>query len=234
LALPRRFEHLLLSPFRNSTIKTAYLIWRRLDYYGYNGAVKGLRRIFVICFSALVISTTVLGLADIPQQWITWSRWISQIYKFISRDTVRDPFVVLSVLATLAMLLALASTAASRSLTGARSNRTSETLQKKPDLDAWAQVNELELWQAACLWAEKEPALPINRGAEYAHFRMLKEAVSKKELIAILNLEQSLALQARRFDPDAHTKATREELRKFAVRRNQRPRFLFPEDFQRT
>lgn len=97
-----------------------------------------------------------------------------------------------------------------------------------PAFEVWSQVQELELFQAACLWAEKKPALPVVDDPEYAYLRMLKEAIAKKQLPAVLKLDEAIRLQQRQYQPNVKTKVDRSKLREFAKQRGLYPRFLFP------
>ncbi len=99
-----------------------------------------------------------------------------------------------------------------------------------PHYEDWDQVRRLKLFQAACLWAGKAPALPIKGGPEYAHFSMLKTAIADRELAPCGKPDEVMAFKAGTNFPNINTEVTRGALRKFAQSREQRPAFLFPED----
>jgi hypothetical protein len=101
---------------------------------------------------------------------------------------------------------------------------------KLPDYKAWDLVPRLALFQAACLWAEKPVALPVNSEPEYAYLRMLKAAIQDRILVPYGDLKVRADWTAGRLNPNVNTEVTREALRAFAESKGERPLFLFPED----
>lgn len=96
----------------------------------------------------------------------------------------------------------------------------------------WRHVEKFMLFQAACLWAEKEPALPVRSGDEYAYFIMLRNACDSQK---IRITPESISRRANKFYRWRYNSLTdieimRDELIKFAESKQQRPKFLFPEE----
>ena len=96
------------------------------------------------------------------------------------------------------------------------------------NFEPWDQVNVFQLFQAACLWASKEPHSVINNGPEYAYLRMLREAWEKHELGATANTLRRR--QGTHFVEMVDVEFERENLIKFAEARKMKPPFLFPEE----
>ena len=103
----------------------------------------------------------------------------------------------------------------------------------KPDYNAWDQINEFYLWQAACLWAELAPGQrnPPNTETYYVRFTMLKDAARNQELGVNLDFNQAIKLGQRDTTViNKHTLVSRAELKTFAEKRKLKPPFLFPEE----
>ena len=76
-------------------------------------------------------------------------------------------------------------------------------------LEVWSQVDQYHLFQAGCLWADKEPGLPVNTGAEYGRLTMLKASVRMGDLAVVMGEKET---------PNVWTIVGREELRAYAER----------------
>ena len=104
-----------------------------------------------------------------------------------------------------------------------------------PNYEAWNQVNEFTLLQAAFLWAEAEPVHESLESLEKvngkAWLTMLEDAAAvQKDLHVNLSLDKAIKLHQREENViNMHTRVSRDELRKFAVKRDLHPRFLFPD-----
>ena len=90
-----------------------------------------------------------------------------------------------------------------------------------PDYEAWDNVTDLRIWQAACLWAGEQPynSIPAHTKA-YPYLQMLKVEVDM------------LRLRVTDYDEDAGLMwalVSRHELASLAVRLKKRPAFLFPD-----
>lgn len=79
------------------------------------------------------------------------------------------------------------------------------------------------LWNAAHYWTEQEPIVdhPGGRDPFYQTFQDLKTAVDMAQIVSV---DQTQGTANR------NTRASREELRSFALTRRERPKFLFPEE----
>ena len=88
-----------------------------------------------------------------------------------------------------------------------------------PAYDMWDYVDDFMIFQAACLWAGREPKRPVPQGKAYAAFTMIKGAL------------RAGAIQAAtpNIEVDQFIRVTRGELRKLAESKGMRPRFLFPD-----
>lgn len=114
---------------------------------------------------------------------------------------------------------------------GSRQDTESEFI-SRPTYETWDDVEGLTVLQAACLWADIEPVISTNdlpRGEPYARFRMLKEAINKRELKArVIEMRRSVGIISGLLSK-ADTIVTRTDLREFAGKRSARPLFLFPD-----
>ena len=102
---------------------------------------------------------------------------------------------------------------------------------QSPNYDAWDQVNEFTLVQAAYLWDGVEPSTSLKKiGKTESWFEMLKDAICNGQLKANLSLDLAIHLQKREYYLIhwPHITVSRENLHKFAKERGLRPRFLFP------
>ena len=89
----------------------------------------------------------------------------------------------------------------------------------EPDYSAWDQVQNLTTFQASRLWAGQEPTADKSTDTAYAWFRAIKEAIQRTEL------RQEVPGAINR-----NSLVSRAELRRFALSRGERPKFLFPEE----
>jgi hypothetical protein len=99
-----------------------------------------------------------------------------------------------------------------------------------PSYEAWDHVEELAVFQAACLWAGLEPVRLVPPGEAYARFRMIKEALRKQEIAIAYPAGVARVFSGSEPQVDQETLVTRAELRKLAERRSMRPAFLYTED----
>jgi hypothetical protein len=101
-----------------------------------------------------------------------------------------------------------------------------------PDYEKWDKKQRLQLYEAACLWVECEPVLPMPRKAK-AKYDDLKE----KAVAGVLPVETSEAdrvgvigrsiYRGNNDWVDPHSTADRNDLVSLAEGLNERPRFLF-------
>ena len=101
---------------------------------------------------------------------------------------------------------------------------------EEPNYEAWDQVRELTLIRAACLWAEQEPVNhPIQMMPEaQPRYTMLIEACRGGELKAFVRYNTGEVHPVN--DPDFGHFLRRDDLKKFAESRGEKPKFLFPEE----
>ena len=89
-----------------------------------------------------------------------------------------------------------------------------------PNYDAWDLVDPLHVWQVACLWADREPYAPITPGTgAYPYLHILKAAINTGQLKNIEGQKNKLLW----------TRISRATLIKYAAKKKQKPKFLFPE-----
>lgn len=88
-----------------------------------------------------------------------------------------------------------------------------------PHYEQWDLVDPLPLWQAACLWAGKNPTTPINKGKEYAYLHTLKSAIDTGRIPA----------EKRDGEDAMWLRIKRDDLRKFIEATPERPVFIFKE-----
>lgn len=101
----------------------------------------------------------------------------------------------------------------------------------KPNYEAWDQIDEIDLYQAACLWAEVEPPPSYEFDlppAASACSDMLSNAISYGSLAAYQEDLSGKTLRAVYLAP--YGCLQRSDLLTFAEKTNQRPKFLFPEE----
>jgi hypothetical protein len=94
----------------------------------------------------------------------------------------------------------------------------------------WRRVPVFYLSQAAFLFAGVEPIeIPsLPRGPAVAWFQMLQHAVHEGEIQRTPDPQDRFKLDGDVYRADVGTRVSREELRKFAEKRNVHPSFLFP------
>jgi hypothetical protein len=83
--------------------------------------------------------------------------------------------------------------------------------------EMWNHVDELMVFQAACLWAGREPKLPVPKGRAYAAFTLIKGALRAGTIQASDPTVQI----------DKFIRVNRAELRRLAESKGLRPDFLF-------
>jgi hypothetical protein len=105
-----------------------------------------------------------------------------------------------------------------------------------PDFDRWDKVEEFRLFEAACLWCDETPKLPMS-GAARSAFEELREAIYDGDLTASPSIDQALRAAwgkhveraAPEDDPiNVNTPIKRRCLVDYAKKTGKRPRFLFP------
>ena len=90
---------------------------------------------------------------------------------------------------------------------------------KYPNYDAWDLVDPLPVWQIACLWADREPYAVVAPGTDaYPYLHMLKADINTGQLKNIEGRKNKLLW----------TRINRATLRKYAAKKKQEPKFLFP------
>lgn len=103
---------------------------------------------------------------------------------------------------------------------------------EKPDYEAWDQINEFRLFQAACLWAECEPPREwrIMPRPAFVRQQMLQEAVKNTEIKYFKQRPGGVGGDMEQVEEIAAADLiSRGLLTKYAEKTNQRPKFLFPE-----
>ena len=104
------------------------------------------------------------------------------------------------------------------------------------DWAKWDNTNRFKLWEAACLWTDEVPAMPLSIRA-YVAFRKLEKAIEDKDLRVIQDdLRDVIADAYERVFHGRVSKAhpywtvTRQELHTCAMNLGEKPRFLFPRE----
>jgi hypothetical protein len=110
-----------------------------------------------------------------------------------------------------------------------------------PDFDAWNK-EELRLFEAACLWVNQDPRLPMTPAARRQYKRLAKAFFEHNLPIAEdIDTDVRLAMD-RHFDGKGveqsdsitvNTRVYRHTLEELAQEWNERPRFLFPKERER-
>lgn len=103
-----------------------------------------------------------------------------------------------------------------------------------PDFSKWDKVDPLEIYQAACLWADIEPQFPLwpSWGAEKVFYKLNEHALKHELLVTTdKNVRDSVkeAIQTvttRKVDP--HGKVSRDDLIEIAEKWAEKPKFLYP------
>jgi len=93
---------------------------------------------------------------------------------------------------------------------------------------AWDSVDPLQVFEAGCLWGETEPNVSVPQGTPMAYYSMLINSVFLRaikvygpngfQVLNVENLDIPMLL------------IKREDLMKLAKEKNERPKFLFPEE----
>jgi len=135
------------------------------------------------------------------------------------------PLVIMAAFCTLtgAVYLALAPMA----------YRTLQMVQKspartRPDPEIWRHLPNLQLFEAACLLADIEPDFLTadNPGDANGWFRALCEAINAKEILWVKSAEDNRHTFPDGYHPHRETIITRNDLQKFAEKRQIRRAFL--------
>jgi hypothetical protein len=104
-----------------------------------------------------------------------------------------------------------------------------------PDFDKWDTKNVFRLFEAAALWNDEEPKLPMSATAQRT-FKQFHRAIYEKKLRTKLSLDESLGVAAHEIGdypkPDedpitVNTTIGRKHLRAYADEMGQKPKFLF-------
>jgi hypothetical protein len=111
-----------------------------------------------------------------------------------------------------------------------------------PDFRVWDEHEEFELYQAACLWFDREPILPMpdNARSLFAEWQAAIEGGNMNarftydplsDAVTMAMLKHPMPGQGTDFAPlvTVHTRVSRRVLKAWADDRGQQPRFLFPE-----
>ena len=105
-----------------------------------------------------------------------------------------------------------------------------------PDFEKWDKQKEFRLLEAACLWVDEEPRLPLSFKSQIA-FRKLEKALEEYRLSARRNdlwevISDAFDLhekgQANKANPN--WVVTRSDLVTYAKTVGEKPRFLFPKE----
>lgn len=171
-------------------------------------------------------------------QWVGWgpavAAFIGMLVTTIGATFEGLPYTVTAVLALSAFALIILIAVVPKIVRAIASSAPAD----RPAYEAWDDVKELMLFQAACLWVEREPANPMPMGEAYARFSMLKEAARNRELPVVQDVGSALgsafkAARGEKVHANATTFVSREALKAYAEKRGLRPRFLFPNDSAR-
>jgi len=97
-----------------------------------------------------------------------------------------------------------------------------------PDFQAWDQKDQLQLYEAACLWVDREPQLPLPRRAKAIYSALESHMLSGKSLPQY-ELDDTIAITLGEKEfPEPHAPMSRAGLLAMAESRGERPRFLYP------
>ena len=105
-----------------------------------------------------------------------------------------------------------------------------------PDFDRWDSRNIMRMFEAACLWCDETPGLPMPSAARPI-FERLRNAIYEDRLSGLLSVNESVRVafgkHMRRQPPETdpvtvNTLVSRDSLMEYAERVNETPRFLFP------
>lgn len=105
-----------------------------------------------------------------------------------------------------------------------------------PEYEEWDKRNMFRLWEAACLWADEEPARPLSAAARKC-LNQLAEAIYSHELDLLRNDDQRQAvydshMKASGHDvkPDQNWMLRRQRLLEYASSIGTKPPFLYPSE----
>jgi hypothetical protein len=105
-----------------------------------------------------------------------------------------------------------------------------------PDYDRWDEEGIFRLFEAACLWCDENPSLPLN-SCTRQRFEQLRDAIYSGDLQGYLSLDESVraawAKHGGRPEPGddpitVNSRVKRAALIDCAKKIGERPRFLFP------
>jgi hypothetical protein len=104
------------------------------------------------------------------------------------------------------------------------------------DYEKWDDTDELKLWEAACLWANEKPAMPLSRRATQA-FRLLEKAINDDRLDArradlneVLRDAWDQHVNGTTSKANPNWVVTKSDLVSFARASDKKPPFLFPKE----
>jgi hypothetical protein len=110
---------------------------------------------------------------------------------------------------------------------GGRALWLSLPIQQWPDFQKWDDRSEFKLYEAAALWFDAEPRLPMWWRARRKVREWKRTIAGGVELKSQHTIIESLSGSNRSITP--HTQIDREVLKKLAQKEGRRPLFLFPE-----
>jgi hypothetical protein len=106
------------------------------------------------------------------------------------------------------------------------------TIENKLDFEVWGHKEEFYLYEAACLFADASPSPFIKHGTNAdAWWGALIAALNNNEIKRVESAKDNsvgYSYSLGKYDPHNYTTILKNELKKFADKRSQRPRFLFP------
>ena len=152
---------------------------------------------FVIGGAGLLL--TVVGIAGIPDDLQTWSRWVAMIdhdivrYLLVSLGLSGIAFSSRQQIITTARQVPIFRRVFAHSLSTTLKGRKSVDYAKPIDPADWENVEVYSLYEAACLWVDVEPHNPIEDAGAKAQFFRLRSAMAtgrlpyQKGLIRVLN-----------------------------------------------
>jgi hypothetical protein len=105
------------------------------------------------------------------------------------------------------------------------------TIENKPDIEVWRHKEEFYLYEAACLFADVRPSPNMVHGSNaHAWYGALTTALNKREIRRVESAQDNARGYSHgQYHPHSYTLISKEDLIKFADGRDQRPRFLFPD-----
>jgi len=107
-----------------------------------------------------------------------------------------------------------------------------------PDFQAWDQKDRLQMYEAACLWVNVAPQLPLPRKAKAKYGQMAKAVVADRltvfgsvdDVLTGLMAKQSGETGPSTYVFTPHSEVTRRNLEEYARSVDERPPFLFPRE----